>query len=133
MASKFLPRGAFGLEIAGLLIGIVGSRFLHSKLVFSIGVSLLATGTLLLAAYFAIGNTPAKRWIGGIIAVWTALFAVWLLAPVLHRTPLLHYGTAIIWLCVLGVLTYILWRIDRQEKSEKRSNARWKQIKPQKH
>ena len=114
MASSFSARLAFGLEIAGVLIGIVGSRLLHSKLVFGIGVSLLAAGTLLLAVYFAIGNPPRKRWIGGIIAIWTALFAVWLLVPALHQTQLLHYGTGIIWLCVLGVLTYIFWRIDRQ-------------------
>jgi divalent metal cation (Fe/Co/Zn/Cd) transporter len=123
MASKLLPRVAFGLEIAGVLIGIVGSRSLHSKLVFGIGVLLLATGTLLLAAYFSIGNTPQKRLIGAIISVWTALFVVWLLVPALHQTPLLHYGTAIIWIFGLGVLAYILWRIDRQEGSKKRRRA----------
>jgi len=124
MADKFWTRGAIGVSVIGLLVGIVGSRSLHSKLLFSIGVYLVATGTLLLAAYFAIGNPPKKRALGGITAGWSALFVIWLLVPALHRTPLLHYGTVIIWLCVLGVLTYINWRIDRDEKSERRPRPR---------
>jgi phosphatidylserine synthase len=120
---KYVPRAAFSLWIIGLGIGIIGSRSLHSKLLFTVGLYLVVAATLLLAAYYAIGNSPRKRWIGGTIAVWTALFAVWLVVPALHRTPLLHYGTAIAWLCVLGVLTYILWRIDRDEKLENRSRT----------
>src|ERR1700737_5428250 len=122
MATKFLPFGAYGLWVVGLVIGIPGSRFLHSKLLFNVGIYLIATATLLLGVFYAIGNTPRKRWIGGVIAIWSGLFAVWLLIPALHRTPLLHYGTGIIWLCGLGVLTYILWRIDRLEKSANASS-----------
>jgi hypothetical protein len=133
MVYKFLPGAAFGLWLTGFLIGTIGSRSLHSKLLFSVGVTLVAAATLLIAAYFAIGNPAKKRVIGGIIAIWTALFTVWLVVPALHRTALLHYGTVIIWLCVLGVLTYILWRIDRQEKLENQSSARRTQINRQKH
>jgi drug/metabolite transporter (DMT)-like permease len=119
MASKLLQRGAVGLGIAGVVIGTVGSRSLHSKLLFIIGLYLVVAATLLFAGYFAIGNPPKQRLIGGITAAWAALFAIWLLVP-LHRTPWLHYGTGIIWVCVLGVLTYIWWRLHRQETSDRR-------------
>jgi hypothetical protein len=132
MIYRFLPGAAFGLWLTGFLIGTIGSRSLHSKLLFSVGVTLVAAATLLVAAYFAIGNPAKKRVIGGIIAIWTALFTVWLVVPALHRTPMLHYGTVIIWLCVLGLLTYILWRIDRQGKLENQSSAGRTQINRQK-
>jgi undecaprenyl pyrophosphate phosphatase UppP len=128
-----LSRGGFGLWLIGLLIGIVGNKALHSKVVLSIGVYLVATGTLLLGAYYSIGNEGKRRWIGAAIAIWTALFAVWLLVPALHRTPLLHFGSGLAWLFGLGVFCFILWRIDRQEKLESRSTAPRKQISPQKH
>jgi drug/metabolite transporter (DMT)-like permease len=133
MASKFWPRGAFGLSVVGLLIGIIGARSLHSRPLYIIGACLVAAGMLLLAAYFAVGNPPKKRLMGRTIAIWAALFAVWLLVPALHRTPLLHYGVGIVWLGVLSVLIYILWRIDRQEESQKPPSGRRNRIETQKH
>ena len=114
---EVFARCCHGLAAVGLPVGIIGSRWLYSKLLFSIGVYLVLAATLLFAGYFAIGNPPKQRLIGGITAAWAALFAVWLLVPALHRTAWLHYGTAIVWIFVLGVLTYIWWKMDRQERA----------------
>ena len=129
MVSRFWLRGAFGLWLIGLVIGIGVSRSLHSRLLYIVGLCIVATATLLLAAYFAIGNPLEKRGIGRVIGLWTALFGVWLMVPALHRTPFLHYGTGTAWFGVFGVLIYILWQRDRREESANQPSSRRKQIK----